>query len=162
VVPRNRQQARAAFRRLRHLLGNEVGHWRDSGAFGKRVMITLPRLGWATPAGFDVVVALDALAATRRAGRDGLVRLGCGRVYGCVPPDALLRRERLNLEAYFGTVLHRDPADSAHVGVQVAMVIPPWSPPAVATDALARKRAVEGQHAEPIRRGCRRCDFGAR
>ena len=144
VAARNRRQARAAFRSLRDLLGNEVGHWRDPEAFGRRVLVTtVPRLGDATPADFDTVVALDARAATRRLGRDGLVRLGCGRVYGCVPHDALLsRRERLNLEAYFGPVLHRDPAGGAFVGVRVVMALPPWSPPVAPGDALARKRAL--------------------
>ena len=139
VPARNRGQARAAYRRLRWRLGGEVGHSRQVDAHTHRVMVTtLPALAHATPDDFEVVVALDAWAATRRPARDGLVRLGVGRVYGCVPSGAALsRRESLTLEAAFGPFL-----SAAPVGVSVVMAVPPWSPPVTAPGALARKRVV--------------------
>ena len=139
VPARNRGQARVAYRRLRWRLGGAVGHWRELDAHTHRVVVTtLPRLSHATPDDFEVVVAPDAWAATRRPARDGLVRLGVGRVYGCVPSGAALsRRELLTLEAAFGPMLTAGPAD-----VSVVMAVPPWAPPVTALGPLARKRTV--------------------
>lgn len=139
VPTRNRGQARVAYRRLRWRLGGAVGHWRELDAHTHRVAVTtLPRLSHATPDDFEVVVAPDAWAATRRPARDGLVRLGVGRVYGCVPPGAAPSLcEQLTLEAAFGPML-----TAGLVGVSVVMAVPPWSPPVAATGALARKCAV--------------------
>lgn len=145
VATKNRKQSRTVFRRLRRLLGHkEVGHGHDqTGGFTSRVqVITLPRLGQATPDDFEVVVALDAAAAVRHVGEAGLRRLGGGRVYGCVAPGVTRsRREQLSLEAYCGPMLHREPKVGQFVGVRVVMAIPPWSPPPGDCDALAQKRA---------------------
>ena len=139
VPARNRGQAWTAYRRLRWRLGGQVGHWRQVDAHTHRVMVTtLPALAHATPEDFEIVVALDAWAATRRPARDGLVRLGVGRVYGCVPSGAALsRRESLTLEAAFGPML-----TAGLIGVSVVMAVPPWPPPVTVTGTLARKRAV--------------------